>query len=70
MPKTKQPETKYGITGLLITPDRAGQQRRLGKAYRLILSYTPPPKMAAVGESANAPEEPQFGHDSCPGGQG
>ena len=56
MPKTKQPETKCGITGLLITPDRAGQQRRLGKAYRLILSYEPKKASAEGGVGEAVPQ--------------
>ena len=65
MPETKKPKTKYGITGLLITPDRAGQQRRLGKAYRLILSYQPKKASAqggvgeAVPQADNLPSAPE-----------
>ena len=60
MPTTKQPETRCGIAGLLITPDRAGQQRRLGKAYRLILSYEPKKAAAEAGVGEAIPQSDNF----------
>jgi hypothetical protein len=56
MHETKKTKTKCGITGLLITPDRAGQQRRLGKAYRLILSYEPKKASAEGGVGEAVPQ--------------
>jgi len=60
MPTTKQPETRCGIAGLLITPDRAGQQRGLGKAYRLIPSYEPKKASAEGGVDETAPQADNF----------
>ena len=54
MHMTKYPKTKYGITGVQIIADLAGQQRPLGKAYRLILSYEPKKKAAAQGRVGEA----------------
>ena len=54
---TRHPVTKDGNAGSLITLDRAGQQRRLGKAYRLILSYEPKRASAEGCAGESVPKE-------------
>lgn len=54
MRTTKHPRTEDRLTAAHTTTDPAGQQRQLGRAYRLILSYDPQKKAAAqskVGEA-------------------
>jgi hypothetical protein len=41
MRTTQDQKTEYSLTGVRTTADPAEQQRLLGKAYRLILSYEP-----------------------------
>jgi hypothetical protein len=50
MDTTKRARIQYGLTGAQITADPVGEQRPLGKAYRLILSYDPQKTAAAQGE--------------------
>ena len=41
MHTAKYPTIEHGLTGIRTTSNPAAQQRPLGKAYRLILSYEP-----------------------------
>jgi hypothetical protein len=54
MHTTKHPKTEYGLTGVRTTADPVGQQRPLGKAYRLILSYDPQKEAADQGKVGEA----------------
>ncbi len=42
-------ETEFGLSGVRTAADPLEQQRPLGKAYRLILSYEPKRKAPAEG---------------------
>ena len=54
MHTTKHPETEDRLTAVRTTTVTAEQQRRLGRAYRLILSYDPQKKSAAQGKVGEA----------------
>jgi hypothetical protein len=52
MRTTQDRKTEYSLTGVRATADPAERQRPLGKAYRLILSYEPQKKAAAIALKA------------------
>jgi hypothetical protein len=55
MQVTQRSETKLGLPGVWPTVSADEQQRPLGKAYRLILSYEPKKQATAqsvIGETA------------------
>ena len=54
MHTTRRPRIECGLLAGRAVTDPAEQQRRLGRAYRLILSYDPQKKAAARGEVGDA----------------
>jgi hypothetical protein len=57
MRTAKHPKPEYRLTAVRTAVDPAECQRRLGRVYRLILSYNPQKKAAIQGEGGEAAQQ-------------